>query len=229
MRQTKLGPTQPQALLVVPAVAADTCAKELFRIVPFCPLLRRFCFHFIYGGQLKPSKNMCRGSTKVSFFGHVASSRGWTEPKPKLWAKTKIGSCSIRKQEIPAYRQQLSGRKQGEYILPVHLFKKWKVKVKAKEYSSCFLPENCNRYAGISCILIEQEPILVFAQSFGFGSVQPLICLPVWQYDVHQFWLDLYCIGSWCVVNGFYIIWFECIYFWNKMQTSTISYRNGSK
>ena len=46
--------------------------------------------------------------------------------------------------------------------------------MKAKEYSSCFLPESCSRYAGISCILIEQEPILVFAQSFGFGSVQPL-------------------------------------------------------
>lgn len=74
MRQTKLGATQPKALLVVPAVAADTCAKELFRIVPLCPLLRRFCFHFIYGGQLKPSKNMHKGSTKVSFFGHVASS-----------------------------------------------------------------------------------------------------------------------------------------------------------
>ena len=95
--------------------------------------------------------------------------RGWTEPKPKLWAKTKIGSCSIKIQEIPAYRPQFSGRKQEEYILPVHLFKKWKVKVKAKEYSSCFLPESCGRYAGISCILIEQEPILVIAQSFGFG------------------------------------------------------------
>ena len=47
--------------------------------------------------------------------------------------------------------------------------------MKAKEYSSCFLPESCSRYAGISCIsCIEQEPILVFAQSFGFGSVQPL-------------------------------------------------------
>ena len=89
--------------------------------------------------------------------------------KPKLWTITQIGSCSIRIQEIPAYRPQLSGRKQEEYILPVHLFKKWKVKVKAKEYSSCFLPESCGRYAGISCILIEQEPILVIAQSFGFG------------------------------------------------------------
>ena len=101
-------------------------------------------------------------------------SRGWTEPKPRLWAKTKIGSCSIRIQKIPAYRLQLSGRKQEEYILPVHSFKKWKVKVKAKEYSSCFLPESCSRYTGIFCILIEQEPILVIAQSFGFGSVQPL-------------------------------------------------------
>ena len=46
--------------------------------------------------------------------------------------------------------------------------------MKAKEYSSCFLPESCGQYGGISCILIQQEPILVFAQSFGFGSVQPL-------------------------------------------------------
>ena len=90
------------------------------------------------------------------------------KPKPKLWAITKIGSCSIWIQEIPAYWPQHSGRKQEQDILPVHLFKKWKVKVKAKEYSSCFLPESCSQYAGIFCILIEQEPILVIAQTFGF-------------------------------------------------------------
>ena len=44
----------------------------------------------------------------------------------------------------------------------------------------CFLPESCGRYAGISCILIQQEPILVFAQGFGFCSTptigSALIC-----------------------------------------------------
>ena len=45
---------QTKAVLVVPAVAGDTCAKELFRIVPLCwrRLLGRFCFQFIWGGAI---------------------------------------------------------------------------------------------------------------------------------------------------------------------------------
>ena len=55
------------------------------------------------------------------------------KPKPKLREKNKIGSCSSGIQEIPAYGPQFSCRKQKEYILPVHLFKKWKAKVKSKD------------------------------------------------------------------------------------------------
>ena len=43
-------------------------------------------------------------------------------------------------------------------------------------YSLCFVHENCGRFAGISCILIEQEPILVFARSFGFGFCSTPTC-----------------------------------------------------
>ena len=42
-------------------------------------------------------------------------------------------------------------------------------KSRRKKNSYCFLPESCSRYAGIYCILIEQEPILVIAESFGFA------------------------------------------------------------
>ena len=55
------------------------------------------------------------------------------KPKPKLREKNKIGSCSSGIQEIPAYGPQFSCRKQKEYILPVHLLKKWKAKVKSKD------------------------------------------------------------------------------------------------
>ena len=41
--------------------------------------------------------------------------------------------------------------------------------------SSCFLPDSCSRYAGISCSPKPKAGISVLAQSFGFGSVQPLM------------------------------------------------------
>ena len=60
-------------------------------------------------------------------------------------------------------------------------------------YSFCFLHENCGPYAGISCIPIEQEPILVFARSFGFGFCStPSLTLPAIvkassKWDVNRF------------------------------------------
>ena len=42
--------------------------------------------------------------------------RGWTEPKPKLCARTEIPAFGLGLQEIPAYRLQLSGRKQEDFI-----------------------------------------------------------------------------------------------------------------
>ena len=40
--------------------------------------------------------------------------------------------------------------------------------------SSCFLPDSCSRCAGIYCSPKLKAGISVLAQSFGFGSVQPL-------------------------------------------------------
>ena len=69
----------------------------------------------------------------------------------------------------------MSGRKQEEYILPVYLFRKFKVKVKVKGCSSGFLPDSCNRNAGISGSLQTKTRILILAQSFDSGSAQPLV------------------------------------------------------
>ena len=47
--------------------------------------------------------------------------RGWAKPKPKLCARTEIPVFVLGLPEIPAYRLQLSGRKQEDFV-PVHLF-----------------------------------------------------------------------------------------------------------
>ena len=71
----------------------------------------------------------------------------------------------------------MSGRKQEEYTLPVYLFRKFKVKVKVKGCSSGFLPDSCNRNAGISVSLQTKTRISILVQSFDSGSAQPLqIC-----------------------------------------------------
>ena len=49
--------------------------------------------------------------------------RGWAEPEPKLCARIKILVFVWRLPEIPAFRLQMSGRKQEEYILPVFIQK----------------------------------------------------------------------------------------------------------
>ena len=131
----------PQILRAVQILACDAYGSMLWRLDSAAAT----SFFNAHTSCIKRVYRLPLNTFSYLVEGHLGErtlplSRGWSEPKPKLWAKTKIGSCSIRIQEIPAYRPQLSGRKQEEYILPVHLFKKWKVKVKAKEYSSCFLP-----------------------------------------------------------------------------------------
>ena len=69
----------------------------------------------------------------------------------------------------------MSGRKQEEYILPVYLFRKFKVKVKVKGYSSGFLPDSCSWNAGISDSPETKTRISILAQSFDSGFAQPLI------------------------------------------------------
>ena len=61
------------------------------------------------------------------------------------------------------------------YILPVYLFRKFKVKVKVKGCSSSFLPDSCNQNAGISGSLQTETRISIPAQRFGSGSAKPLV------------------------------------------------------
>ena len=75
-------------------------------------------------------------------------------------------------QEIPAFRLQMSGIKQKEYILPVYSFRKFKVKV--NRYSSGFLPESFNWNASISGTPETKTRILILVQSFVSGSAQTL-------------------------------------------------------
>ena len=76
-----------------------------------------------------------------------------------------------------------------EYILPVYLFRNFKVKVKGR--SSGFLPDSCNRKASISSSLQTETRILILAQSFGSGSAQPL--LPPLRIDAFL-WISCACI-----------------------------------
>ncbi len=46
-------------------------------------------------------------------------------------------------------------------------------------YSSCFLPDICNRNAGISGSLQTKTRISILAQSFDSGSAQPLLSVSI--------------------------------------------------
>ena len=74
--------------------------------------------------------------------------------------------------EIPAFRLQLSGRKPEEH--PFTFTLNFLNKYTGRIYSSCFLPDICNRNAGISGSLQTKTRISILPQSFGSGSAQPL-------------------------------------------------------
>ena len=102
--------------------------------------------------------------------------RGWAETKTETSSKNQNWFLFDWDTRNTANRPQFSCRKQKEYILTVHLFKKWKAKVRAKDnfliLSSWKLLPVC-RYL---LHPIEQEPILVIAQSFGFSFCSTPTC-----------------------------------------------------
>ena len=72
---------QTKAVLVVPAVAGDTCAKELFRIVPLCwRRLLAACWDafvsILYGGSYSLLRTCTKGPVQcasVHSLGYVSS------------------------------------------------------------------------------------------------------------------------------------------------------------
>ena len=69
------------------------------------------------------------------------------------------------------------------------------VKVKVKEYSSCFLPESCSQYTGISCSPDQESRDLVLAR-FGFSSAQPLVKVNIYNRFKLPFFDDLITAAS---------------------------------
>ena len=132
------------------------------------------CMKWIFFGQngyssykmdIRPRNLMC-------YIGGL--SRGWAEPEPKLCARIKILVFVWRLPEIPAFRLQLSGRKPEEHPFTFTFTLNFLNKYTGRIYSSCFLPDICNRNAGISCSPETKTRTSILAQSFGSGSSQPL-------------------------------------------------------
>ena len=68
------------------------------------------------GGGLGGSENEGKEGNGAHRCNCNCTLRGWTEPKPKLYARTEIPAFGLGLQEIPAYRLQLTGRKEENYI-----------------------------------------------------------------------------------------------------------------
>ena len=104
--------------------------------------------------------------------------RGWAEPEPKLCARTEILVFVWILLEIPAFQFQLSGTKPEEHPFTFTFTWNFLDKYIGRIYSSCFLPDSCNRNADISGSLQTKTRILILTQSSYSGSVQPLPSSP---------------------------------------------------
>ena len=91
--------------------------------------------------------------------------RGWAKPKPKHYARSKIPVFASGLPEIPAYRLQLSGRKQEEFVSCTSI----PLSLSEKNLPAFFQTFVLNRYASTSGSPHAKTGISVLAQSFGFA------------------------------------------------------------
>ena len=76
--------------------------------------------------------------------------RGWAEPEPKLCARIESLFFVWRQQIILAFQLPLSGRKPKEHPITLTFTLNFLNRYTGRIYSSCFLPDSCNRNASIS-------------------------------------------------------------------------------